>query len=155
MAANYTAEALFSRAERRLIYYAPASTASTIVDLSQPAGGNKLVSIANFRRFAAGILRAVGTGTTTEFALIAADDAAGATNPTVIIGPAPASNKPAAANDMRWLECDVEQVREVSATAKYVGVRMTQGTSGDTWAVYFERNRPMFPKTGLTADYVA
>lgn len=155
MASIYTAEKLFSRSERRMVYYAPGATTSTIVDLGQPTGGSlKCLSIALFRRFAAGIVRAVGTGTTTEFVLIAADDAAG-TNPVVIVGNAPAANKPAAAGDVRWLECDVEQVREVSGTAKFVGVRMTQGTGGDTWAVFFERAYATYPKTGLTADYVA
>lgn len=151
MPATYTAEHLTSRSERRMVDFDPDSTSATIVDLV-PGTSDECLPIAEFRRFIAGLFRSVGTGSVTSFAIFAATDAdgGGATNVvTHAIGSAPD-----AVGDTIWLECDVEQVREVLSTATHVGVKIALVTSTDEGVVFFERAAPMFPRAGLTADYI-
>jgi hypothetical protein len=153
MTATYSAEHLTSRSERRMLDY-DIDGALNVVDLGQPQGaGNKCLPIANFRRFCAGLFRSVGTGSVTKFQIIAATAADG-TGATIVVEHAIAS-APDAVGDTIFLECDVEQVKEVLATATHVGVRVQLVTAGDEAVVFFERAEPMFPRAGLTADYIS
>jgi hypothetical protein len=53
------------------------------------------------------------------------------------------------------LECTVEQIREVLSTATHVGVLVNLVTSTDEGACTFIRADPVYPRTGLTADYIS
>lgn len=153
MVATYAAQHLFSRSERRMVDY-DIDGAANVVDLGMPqGGGNKCLPIANFRRFAAGLFRSVGTGSVTSFKIIAATAADGTGN-TAVVAHGVAS-APDAVGDTIWLECDVQQVREVLATATHVGVEIDLVTATDECVVFFERAEPFYPASGLTADYIA
>ncbi len=62
---------------------------------------------------------------------------------------------PDAVGDHIFLECDVEQVYEVLSTATHVGVRIDLATATDECVVLFIAGDPVYPVTGLTADYIA
>jgi hypothetical protein len=152
MPATYTAQHLFSRAERRLVDFDPPSANAELVVLDFAATA-KCIPIANFRRFAAIFSPTVGTGGVTVFRIIAATAADGTGN-TVVVQHALGSN-PDAVDDRVCLECDVEQIHEVLATATHVGVEIDLVTGTDEGKVYFERAEPRFPASGLTADYIS
>lgn len=153
MVATSTANHLFARSERRMVDY-DIDAALNVVDLGQPQGaGNACLPIANFRRFAAGLFRSVGTGTVSAFQLIGATAADG-TGAAIVVAHAIGS-APDALGDTIWLECDVEQVREVLATATHVGARVQLATATDEGIVFFERADPFYSRSGLTADFVA
>lgn len=152
MSATYAVQHLTSRSERRMVDY-DIDDALNVVDLGQPQGaGAKCVPIATFRRFLAGLFRSVGTGSVTEFQIIAATAADG-TGATIVVEHAIGA-APNLLNDTIWLECDVEQVREVLPTATHVGVRVQLATAGDEAVVFFERAEPMYVTAGLTADFI-
>lgn len=153
MVATYGAEHLFSRSERRMVEY-DQDGALNIVDLGQPqaAGATACLPIANFRRFAGGLIRTVGTGSVTAFSIIAATSAAGG-GVTAVVSHAIGS-APNLINDTIWLECDVEQVKEVLAAATHVGLQVDLVTAGDECVFFFERAEPRWPVTGLTADFI-
>lgn len=150
--ATYAAEHLFARMDWRSVQFAPGGVNPVIVDLD-PATTGELLEIKEFRRFAAMLMRSVGTGDVDAFEIIAATDADG-TGATVVVAHALASPVDAV-NDRIVLECDVEQVREVLATATHVGVRAELATGTDTCAIGFVRADPYYPHGGLTADYIA
>lgn len=152
MVATYSAEHLFARSERRLVDFDP-DTGNDASPTLDAAGAGACLPIANFRRFAAGFTPTVGTGGITLFQIIAATSAAGA-GATAVVSHALGSN-PDAVTDHVWLECDVEQIREVLAGATHVGVLLNLVTSTDEGKVFFERADPFYPKAGLTADYIA
>lgn len=153
MAATYGAEHLTSRASRVLVDFDPDADTATIVDLDKSGSGECFAIADNYRRFLAGIVHTVGTGNIDEFSIIAATDADG-TGATVVVTHA-FDSEANAVGDTVWLECDVEQVREVLATATHVGVRAELATSTDECVVYFERAEPQFERAGLTADYIS
>lgn len=151
--ASYSAEHLTSRSERRMLDY-DLDAALNLVDLGTPQGaGNKCLPIAQFRRFMAGLFHSVGAGTVTKFQLVAATAADG-TGATIIVEHALGSN-PDAVGDTVWLECDADQIKEVLATATHVGVRVQLNTGTDEAVVFFQRAESMFPRAGLTADFVS
>jgi hypothetical protein len=154
MPATYTTDVLGSRALRRIVEI-DIDAALNIVDLGTPQGaGNKCFPIANFRRFIAGVFRSVSAPSAlTAFQIIAATDAAG-TGATIVVAHALGA-APDAVGDTVFLECDVEQVREVLAAATHVGVRVQVANAADENVIYFEANDPMFPRAGLTADFVS
>lgn len=154
MPATYTAEKLRSRHNVRAVDY-DIDAALNVVDLGQPQGaGNKCLPIKDgFKNFLAGLFRSVGTGSVTAFQIIAATDAAG-TGATVVVAHAIGS-APDAVGDTIWLECDVEQVREVLPTATHVGVRVQLVTATDEAVVIFIRSEPTFAYSGLTADFIS
>lgn len=152
MTATYTAHHLLGLSERRMVDY-DIDGALNVVDLGQPQGaGNKCLPIANFRRFAAGLFRSLGTGSVTQFDIIAATAADG-TGATQVVAHGIAS-APDAVGDTIWLEVDVEQIREVLPGATHVGVRVDLVTAGDECVVFFERADPLYTAGGLTADYI-
>lgn len=151
MAATYTAEHLTSISNRRIVEY-DIDDAANLVVLS-PATSEACLPIKHFRRFIAMVMNTVGTGGLTAFSLTAATSAAGA-NPTTIVAHAVGSN-PNAVGDYLVLECDIEQVHEVLATATHIGVTLDLVTSTDEAVIYFECADAMFPRSGLTADYVS
>lgn len=153
MVATTTAHHQLACCERRMVDY-DIDDALNIVDLGQPQGaGLKCLPIAQFRRFLAGIFRSVGTGSVDAFHIIAATAADG-TGATIVISHALGS-APNAVGDTIWLECNVEQVHEVLATATHVGVKLDLVTAGDECVVFFERAEPLFPRANLTADYIS
>lgn len=153
MVATYAAEHLTARSERRMVDY-DIDGALNLVDLGLPQGaGNKCLPIAVFRRFIAGLFRSVVSGSVSAFQIVAATDAAG-TGATIVVAHALGS-APDAVNDQIFLECDVEQVREVLPTATHVGVRVQLAQAADECVVLFERADPFYPHAGLTADYIA
>lgn len=120
MPATAATEHLTTRGERRMVDY-DIDDALNVVDLGLPQGaGNKCLPLAaTFRHFLAGLFRSVGTGAVTKFEIIAATAADG-TGATIVrehvLGTAPD-----AVGDFIWLECAVEQAREVLPTATHVG----------------------------------
>lgn len=151
MAATYTAEVLGSRSERRLVEFDPDSGSATDVTLN-PEDSEKYLTIDQFRRFIAGVMVTVGTGGITTVKLVAATAADGTGGVDIVSKTATTAD---AVGDYVWVECDVEQVREVLSTATHIGVEIDLVTSTDECAVFFERAEPMFPRTGLTADYIS
>jgi hypothetical protein len=153
MVATYTTDVLGTRAVRRLVEI-DLDAALNIVDLGTPQGaGNKCFPIANHRRFLAGVFRSVAAGALTAFQIIAATAADG-TGAVIVVAHALGS-APDAVGDTVFLEVDVEQIREVLATATHVGVRVQLANAADENVIYFEANDPMFPRAGLTADFVS
>lgn len=153
MASNYTAEHLTARSLRRMVDFDPDSTSAVVVTLN-PAASEAAIQIGMHRRFLFGIMRSVGTGSVTSARIIACTAAAGTGSVTTVIAHAIGS-APNAVGDTIWLECDVEQVREVLATATYVGLEIALVTNTDECVVFVEAADPVFPKAALTADYIS
>lgn len=159
MTATTTAMHLFANAEWRMRENDPDTGSDAYVDLAEPAAGSPgsptapFLPIAQFRRFCAIYMTTVGTGGLTAFQLVAATDAAG-TSATAVVSHAVGSN-PNAVGDFLVLECNVEQVHEVLATATHIGVLVNLVTSTDEGACAFGRCEPQFPRAALTADYVS
>jgi hypothetical protein len=149
----YTAEHLTSRANRRLADFDPDVTTPVVVDLDPSGSGECLPITDGYRRFLAGFFRTVGTGALDEFAIIAATDADG--GGAVVVVEHAVGSEPNALGDTIWLECDIEQVRNVLATATHVGVRVEFATGTDEGVIYFERADPLHAYSGLTADIIA
>ena len=156
MVATYTAHKALACCRRGLFDFDPDTTDATVVTLGPglETATDKCVPIANFRRFVAGLVRSVGTGSVTSFKIIAATAADGTGNTAVVahaIGSAPN-----AVGDYIWLECDVEQIHEVLPTATHVGVEISLVTSTDECIVYFEESEPFHgPRAGLTDDFIS
>lgn len=159
MTATTTAVHLFANREIRMRENDPDTGSDAYVDLAEPAAGSAgtptapFISIANFRRFAAIYMTTVGTGGITAFSIMAATSAAGA-GAAAVVTHALGSN-PDAVGDFVVLECSVEQIREVLATATHVGVLVNLVTSTDEGCLTFIRDEPQFPVAGLTADYIS
>lgn len=153
MAAQTDVAVLNSLVESRMVDY-DIDDALNVADLGLPQGaGNKCLALGTFRRFRAALFRSVGTGSVTKFQIIAATAADG-TGATIVKDHALGS-APDALNDQIWLECTAEQVKEVLSTATHVGVRVHLATATDEAIVFFERADPLYPRNGLTADYIA
>jgi len=153
MAATKDSNSLRANSHRVMTDFDPDATGGTIVDLDKATGGEGL-PIENYRRFIAGLFRSVGTGSVTEFAIVADTDDDLATTPTVVVTHAIGS-APNAVGDTIWLECDAEDIKEVLAAATHVGVRINLVTATDECVVFFERADPYYPVRGLTADYIS
>jgi hypothetical protein len=151
MAATYTAHKALAQSERRMVDY-DIDDALNIVTLN-PAATEKCLSLAEFSRFVAGLFRSVGTGSVSEFQIIAATAADG-TGATIITEHAIGS-APNAVGDTIWLEATAEQALEVLPTATHIGVRVQLATAGDECVIYFERGEPRFARADLTADYIS
>lgn len=151
--ATYDAEHLFSRMEWTPgVDFDPDATTLTLVDLD-PATSGECLEIKDFRRFAASFTRTVGVGDLDAFQIIAATDADG--TGAVIVKAHAIGSQPNALNDRIVLEVDVEQIREVLATATHVGVRAQFATATDEGQIGFIRADPFYPHAGLTADYIS
>lgn len=151
----YTANRKLAKFERRLVDFDPDSGSETIVTLN-PAASEKLLSITalgGLEAVVASLVHTVGTGTVTSFRIFVADNAAGTTNATNVVSHAIGS-VPDAVGDTLFLEASAEQLKAASATALYVGVKITLGTSTDECIVGFERHGHQ-KYDGLTADYVS
>jgi hypothetical protein len=151
----YTANKLRAATERRMVDFDPDATAETIVTLN-PAASEKCLSIASLgglQGVLAGLFRSVGTGAATSFRIFVADNAAGTTNAANVVSHALGS-APDAVGDTLWLEASAEQIRAASATALYVGVKVTLATGTDECVIAFER-LPRQIGDNLTADYVS
>jgi len=154
MPATYDAHSLRARAERRMVFFDPGASTLTLVDLD-PVTSAECLPIETFRRFQAGLLIA-GSATPSDvdqFQIIAATDADGG-GAVVVVAQSFAAT-PDATGDYAWLECDVEQIHEVLPTATHVGVRVEFADAASEATIYFERADPYYPRSGLTADYVA
>lgn len=149
----YTANHLRSQSERRMVDFDPDSGSETIVTLN-PAATEKLLAFDGSVNYLAGLVHTVGTGSITGFKIFVADNAAGTTNAVTVISHALGSD-PNAVGDTLWLEATAEQLKAASATAAYVGVKITLGTSTDECIVSFERAGNRFKYDNLTADYVS
>jgi len=156
MVATYTANHLRSRLSVRTVIWQPADAATAqLVDLGQPQGAsNLMLPIADFDSVMAVVTASllVGNGVT-AFSIYAGTSAAGA-NPTAVVTHAVGS-APDAEGDTLVLECNVEQIHEVLATATHVGVWIDCANNDDETAVTLIRADSRFKKSGLTADYVA
>jgi hypothetical protein len=104
-------------------------------------------------RYCAKFLHTIGTGAIDGFEIIAAT-AADATGATVVKAHATPTVADAPGDEL-VLECDVEQVREVLATATHVGVRVEFAVSTDEGAVTFLGAEPRFASGLLTTDYIS
>ena len=146
----YTADHLASNSERRMVDYDIDDAANLVV--LDPASGDKCLPINQFRRYMAGVMRSVGTGGIDTLKIVAATSAAGA-GATAVVSLTPTTAN--AVGDTVWAECDVEQIHEALATATHVGVELDLATTTDECVVFFERAEPMFPRAGLTANYIS
>jgi hypothetical protein len=159
MVATYAAQSLGACMEVRVRENDPDTGSDAYVDLAEPAAGSAgaptapALPIANFRKFMALYMTTVGTGGITEFSLVAGTSAALA-GATKVVTHALGSN-PDAVGDFVKLECNVDQIHEVLATATHIGVLINLVTSTDEGVVTFIRADPVFPHTGLTDDYVS
>lgn len=153
MAATYSVAHLTARSVRRLLDFDPDASTAVVATLN-PAASEKCLAITTGRRFLFGIMHSVGTGAFTAARIIAATNAAGTGSPTTVVAHA-LGTAPDAVGDTIWLECDVEQVREVLATATHVGLEITLVTSTDECVLFVEAAEPTFVLAGLTADYIS
>jgi len=159
MVATYTTEVLGSRMEIRMRENDPDTGNDAYVDLAEPAAGAAgsptapFLPLGEFRRFMAIYMTSVGTGGITAFKIVAATSAAGA-NATDVVSHALSSN-PDAVGDFVKLECNVEQIHEVLATATHVGVLVNLVTSTDEGILTFIRAESAYPRSGLTSDYIS
>lgn len=157
--ATTTAMHLRAHMECRIVENDPDADTTCIVDLAQPQAGGAgtptagCLPIAQFRRFMACYMTTVGTGGITVFDIIAATSAAGA-GATAVVSHALGSN-PNAVGDVLYLECNAEQIHETLAAATHVGVHINLVTATDEGVVCFTRADPLYPRAGLTADYVS
>lgn len=152
MPAQYTAQKLRSRLLARVVSFAPGGVNPTIVDLV-PGSSDELIPIKDLAgNFAAVMTRITGTGNTDAFEIIVATDADGTGATVVVAHAAPTGQN--AVGDQLVLECDVDQMREVLATATHVGVRaeLATGTDVNAVAVIAETR---FQYSGLTADFIS
>jgi hypothetical protein len=121
---------------------------------AQPGDEREVLPLSDgFQNFLAGLFHSVGTGTITTFRIFVSDDAAGVDQRDQRRSHAIGSN-PDAVGDTLWLEATAEQCKAALATAAYVGVKITLGTSTDECIVFFERAERRFKYDTLTADYV-
>lgn len=159
MVATATHEHLFAKMEIRVRENDPDTGSDAYVDLAEPAAGSAgtptapFIPIANFRKFAAIYATTVGTGGITAFSIMAGTSAAAAGAVAVVTHGL--TSNPDAVGDHVVLECTVEQIREVLATATHVGVLVNLVTSTDEGVLTFIRAEPVFPRSGLTADYIS
>lgn len=151
MAATYTAEKALSRALRRVLDFDPDSGSAVLVTLD-PAATAKGISLTLGRRFVIGVMKSVGTGAISAVKVQAATDAAGA-GAVDIVSATPTTAD--AVGDTVWYEVDAEQAKEVLSTATHIVVSITLATSTDECVVYLEIAEPVFPRTGLTANYIS
>jgi hypothetical protein len=156
MVATYTADKLKSKMLVRTVIHQPADAATAqLVDLGQPQGASqKCLPIALFQRVLVQVTASllVGNGVT-AFSIYAATDAAGSGGVAVVthaVGTAPDAE-----GDSLNLECDVNQIREVLATATHVGVWLDCANNDDEAAVTIILAEPTYAYPGLTPDYTA
>ena len=154
MVATSTAHKLMANLACKMVSFIPGSADKEIVDLV-PGTSDECLPIARSRRFLFGIMLVTGGATPDEieeFEIIAATDADGG-GAVVVVAHAIGT----AANligDTLWLEADVENIREVLATATHVGVRAELVASTDECALTVIEQR-IEQEAGLTADYIA
>lgn len=148
----YTANRLKAESARRMVDFDPDSASETIVTLN-PAASEKCLAIGDAQAFLAGLFRSVGTGAATTFKIFVADDAAGTTNAATVATHALITAD--AVGDTLWLEATAEQLHAASATALYVGVKITLATSTDECVVFFEQAQQRYRADANTADYVS
>lgn len=153
MAATYSAEHLTARSLRRMLDFDPDSGSAVVVDLDPASSAKTIALTAGYRRFLFGIMRSVGTGQITTARIIACTAADGTGSVTTVVTSSPTTAD--AVGDTVWLECDVEQVREVLSTAAYVGLEITLQTSTDECVVFVEAAEPTFAVAGLTSNYIS
>ena len=152
MASTTIANRIFANCSAHFVEFDPDSGSETAVRLD-PGASADFLAIGEFRRFACSVLHTVGTGGITTVTIYGATAADG-TGAVAVASITPTTND--AVNDSsHLLECDVEQIREVLATATHVGVKIDLVTSTDELAVFFMRCEPMYPRTGLTVNYIS
>ncbi len=153
MPATYSADKLRRASLARLLDFDPDSAAEVVVTLS-PAASEKCIRILPFRRFLFGIMHSVGTGQITAARIIASTNAAGTGSPTTVVAHA-APTVADAVGDTLWLECDADQIKEVLATAEWVGLAITLQTSTDECVVSLRATEALFSTDAVTADYIS
>lgn len=154
MPATYDTYKARFRSRRRLIDY-DIDGALNVVDLGMPQGaGLKCVPLAPHRRFVAGLFRSVSAPASVDAFQIIAATAADGTGATIVVAHAIGS-APDAVGDTIWLECDSEQVREVLATATFVGVRVDLANAADECVIFFEEIEPFYVGKLPTADFIS
>jgi hypothetical protein len=157
MPATYAAQHFFSRLAWKTVEFDVTTTDATVADLGTPqAGTDKLLSLTangGLLRLAVKLLKTVGTGNTDGFEIIAATNAAGTGSPTVVVAHAAPTGQNAV-GDYMVLEVDINQIREVLATATHVGVRLEPATNTDEFVISaIAEYAHKFP--GLTADFIS
>lgn len=152
MPATATANHLNARSEIRLCDFDPDTGSDAYVTLDA-AGALAGLPIANFSHFRAAVSPTVGTGGMTAFSIGGATAADG-TGYVAAVSHALGSN-PDAVTDYVTIEAGIEQIREVLPTATHVCVLINLVTSTDECKVFFERAEPLFPRSGLTSDYIS
>lgn len=155
MVATSSANSLLARSNRRLVEY-DENGSDNFVDLGQPQGaGNKCVPIGTYRRFLVGVVKTV-VGTPGGMTTLTMGGATAADGTGYVAAASVAATTADAINDVVWLECDIEQIREVLATATYVGVKIDNEQADNEQVVYFEMTQGNFEYKDLTAaSYIA
>ena len=154
MASTATAEHLRSRLRVMSVDFDPNADTAVVATLNPAASEQCRAISGGARRFMAVLVRSVGTGNVDGFEIIASTNAAGTGSPTVVVAHA-APTVANAVGDQLVIECDIEQVREVLATATHVGVRAELATSTDECIITFIEADHLYERAGLTADYIS
>lgn len=150
MSATYTAEYLRSRLNCSIVEFDPDSGSETLVTLDK-AGAVAGLSLTGVRKILVGLHHSVGTGGITTARIQGATDSAG-TGAVTAVEITPTTND--AVNDVSWAECNIEQIREVLATATHWVLAIDLVTSTDELVIAVIQDMAN-PRTGLTANYIA
>lgn len=151
MAATASVEVLKTRAKRLMVEFDPDSGSETAVTIDVP-NAKTYIAIEGYRRFLFGLMHSVGTGGITTARISVGTDNTG-TGATTVVEITPTTND--AVGDTSWVECDIEQIREVLPTATHIGLLVDLVTSTDELVIYAEFADPAHEYTGLTANYIA
>lgn len=117
------------------------------------------VDMQNFRHFAVGLFRSVGTGTVAAFKILAnAQSNGGGTDVEIKVHAL--GSAPDAVGDQIWLECSAEEIiQEASdagiANVRYVSASVDLATSTDECVILYVRGHVRFAYDNLTADIIA
>uniref|UniRef100_A0A6M3XVS4 Uncharacterized protein n=1 Tax=viral metagenome TaxID=1070528 RepID=A0A6M3XVS4_9ZZZZ len=159
MAATTTAVHASANRKQITVIHQPATSATAqLVDLGQPQGAStKCLAIEGYRHFTAQVTASALTGAgVTVFGICGATAAAGTgASASTIAASHAVGTAPDAEGDSLFLECNVEQLREVLSTATHIGVWLDCANDADEIAVTFTCEDPYYPVAGLTADYTA
>lgn len=150
MASPQGSDKLFSRLAMRMYDFDPDGTDP--VDVAW-------VDMQNFRHFAVGLFRSVGTGSVAAFKILA-NTAADGSGTDVEIKAHAIGSAPDAVGDQIWLECSAEEIAQEAADAgitgaRYVSAQVDLATGTDECVVLYVRGNARFAYDNLTADIIA
>jgi hypothetical protein len=153
MPATYSRNNLLSRFKIRGALWRAASANKELVDLD-PSSDGECFPIARLKKVAVLVVNDADGATPAqieEFEVVAATDDDG-TGATVVKAHALGGATPDGQGDQLVLEVDVEQIREVLATATHYGVRLHAAAASRAAVMVVEEHSQEFD--GLSADVI-